>query len=290
MTSQGAAELLKRWRDDLAAWAIPEEIASGADASPWVLPVALFAHRAEQQLRAPQGPTYQRALEALQPRGEVLDVGAGGGAASLPLARWTSRLLAVDSDQGMLDDLAARAARLGVETRTVHGRWPDVAAEVPPADVAVCRDVLYNVPDLAPFAAALTDHARRRVVVELTARHPLARLNPLWRRFHGLDRPAGPTAADAEAALRALGLAVEATSWTRVEPSEHHSFEALVEVTRRRLCLPRARAQEVAEALLEQGVDPAHPVEAGTTARPVVTAWWPGTAGDPATAPHGPAG
>ena len=48
-----------------------------------------------------------------------------------------------------------------------------------------CHNVLYNVPDLAPFVVALTMHARRLVVAEVTGEHPLVSLNPLWLNFTG---------------------------------------------------------------------------------------------------------
>ena len=47
--------------------------------------------------------------------------------------------------------------------------------------------VVYNVADLAAFAAALTDHAHRRVVVELTAVHPMAWMSPYRKGLHDLD-------------------------------------------------------------------------------------------------------
>jgi hypothetical protein len=51
-----------------------------------------------------------------------------------------------------------------------------------------------------------------------------------------------------------------------------------VNVTRRRLCLPAERTDEVADALTESGVDPASPVDLGTSGREVVTIWWNGDA------------
>src|SRR2546430_4648282 len=36
-----------RWRDDLAAWAIPQPILDAAPESPWHFPVELFARRAD---------------------------------------------------------------------------------------------------------------------------------------------------------------------------------------------------------------------------------------------------
>jgi hypothetical protein len=69
-------------------------------------------------------------------------------------------LTAVDSHAGMLAALTERAVRLGLTAHTVEGRWPDVAGEVPVADVVVCHHVAYNVPDLASFAVALTPATR----------------------------------------------------------------------------------------------------------------------------------
>jgi hypothetical protein len=98
----------------------------------------------------------------------------------------------------------ARAA--GVEAVAIEGAWPDAADRTPAADVVVCHHVVYNASDLAAFALRLTDHARHRVVVEMTQHHPTSDLNPLWLRFHGLIRPTRPTADDADAVLRELGL------------------------------------------------------------------------------------
>jgi len=53
------------------------------------------------------------------------------------------------------------------------------------------------------------------VVYEFTQRHPLAHLNPLWRRFHGIDRPDRPTADDdAIDILDALGLDIHVERFT----------------------------------------------------------------------------
>jgi hypothetical protein len=48
------------------------------------------------------------------------------------------------------------------------------------------------------------------VVVEITGRHPQAWMNDLWLRFHGIVRPEGPRAEDAVAALKELGVPLEA--------------------------------------------------------------------------------
>lgn len=269
-----AGEAERAWREQLAAWAIPPRITAAVADSPWHLPTASFARRAASYVAAPGGVSYERAAQALRERGSVLDVGAGAGAASLPLADRTTRLTAVDTNADMLDELVRLARPLGLTPHTVLGRWPDVADEVEPADVAVCHHVVYNVPDLARFARALHDHARRRVVIELTAVHPLVPLNPLWNMMHGLERPSGPTAEDAAAVLREAGLHPHAQAWPRPPRPEYASFEELVVVTRRRVCLPPERTDELTEALLELGVDPDHPRDLPPPDDRVVTLWW----------------
>jgi SAM-dependent methyltransferase len=270
------AELLRDWQTDLAAWGIPPEITAAVDESPWVLPRQVFARRADRLAADPGGPSFQRAWDALNPQGSVLDVGSGPGAACLPLLPRTTALTAVDADEEMLDLLAARAAAAGTPTRCVPGRWPQIAPQVGPADVVTCHHVVYNVPDLGPFISALTGHARRLVVVETATTHPLSSLSPLWLRFHGLVRPGRPTGADLLAILAALGLRVGHQVWQRAAGADYASFDELVGVTRRRLCLPAERGPEVADALCELGVDPRHPQDLGSSGRDVLTIWWPG--------------
>jgi SAM-dependent methyltransferase len=265
---------LQRWRSQLAAWAIPEYITAAVTESPWVLPGAVFARRADRLAAAPSGPSFERAWAALDPPGSVLDIGSGAGAASLPLLPRCTELTAVDSAPGMLDLLAQRASAAGVAPRLVPGTWPDVAAEAGQADVVACHNVVYNAPEIEPFVAALTAAAGRRIVVEMTAAHPLVSLNPFWLQFHGLTRPTGPTADDFLAILLAMGLPARAEHWQRPGGRDYGSFAELAEVTRRRLCLPPERTEEVSRALRQSGVDPDHPMDLGTSGRDVVTIWW----------------
>ena len=278
---QSLDALLGRWRADLAAWAIPEAILTSVAESPWVLPGQVFARRADKLSAAPAGPSFGRAWAALDPPGSVLDVGAGAGAACLPLLPRTTTLTAVDADDRMLELLYARTAARGLRrerVRLVTGRWPDVGPEVASADVVTCHHVLYNVAGLRPFVTALTAHARRLVVVETTCTHPLTSLNALWLRFHGLRRPDRPTAEDVLAILSAMGLRIGHARWRRPGGPDYATFAELTDVTRRRLCLPPERAGEVADALAEAGVDPDRPQDLGSSGRDVLTIWWPGAA------------
>ena len=258
-----------RWAQQLRAWALPDEILAAAPESPWGFPVELFVDLARTAVEAPLTPTHRRVIEALPAAsGVLLDVGAGGGAASLPAADRARRIVAVDESEQML----AAMRELGgdrVDIETVVGRWPDVAHQVGDVDVTVCANVAYNVADLAPFIDALTAVARSRVVLELGAAHPQSALSPLWQRFWKLTRPTGPTADDAAAVIHEVtGHEPSEERWTTTRSFINDPGPDRVARVRRRLCLPDSYDAEVAAALAEL------PLVQPT----MVTLWWSGSA------------
>jgi ubiquinone/menaquinone biosynthesis C-methylase UbiE len=249
MTTQTAAD---GWARSLADWSIPGDILARAPQNPWAFPTDLFQRRAAAALDAKPTPSALRALEGLGSGGTVLDVGAGGGAAAFAIRSRMSHLTAIDSSADALAGLRKRARGARVRVDTVLGSWPDVAHAVSAHDVVVCHHVVYNVPRIAPFLRELDRHARRRVVVELSAAHPLASLNPLWLQFHGVTRPTAPTAADFLSVVAELGFTVTIDRWTaNHEPAADHLERA--RLARIRLCLPETREPEVAEALASLG-------------------------------------
>jgi SAM-dependent methyltransferase len=262
-----AGDAAAHWTEQLAAWAIPEAIRAAAPRDPYHFDVDRFVRSAAAaEARGPEdSPSLRRSLAAVPPEGSVLDVGCGAGAASLPLIPPAATVIGVDAQPDMLAVFAARAAARQAAVTTVTGRWPDVADDVPITDVVVCHHVVYNVADLVPFVTALSAHARRRVVLELSRRHPLAWLTPYWRALHDLDRPEGPTSDDALAVLEAVGIRAEVAHWDAPNRHQDEDPAARLAALRQRLCVGSERDPELAAALA------AFPPP---TVRPTTTLWW----------------
>lgn len=260
----------RRWADALAAWAIPDDILRRAPRSPWVQAVDEFTV-AEQ---IPDSPSHRRARQALDAAAaaggapSVLDIGCGGGRAAFAVAPPAVRVTGVDARAEMLQAFSHAARSRSLSHAQVLGVWPEVADRAPTADAVLAHHVAYNVGDLGAFALAATDHARRRVVLELSDRHPLTPMAPLWRHFWGVQRPDGPTAQDALAVLLEAGLPARIETWTEDDGTCGRAVldhRRRVELTRIRLCLPAERDPEIAEVLTRSG--PPGP-------RRVATLWW----------------
>jgi SAM-dependent methyltransferase len=266
----------ERWAEMLSAWAIPQDLIAAAPESPYFFDPVVFTGAADEAVQRPDDtPSDRTAREALSVGGQVLDVGAGAGAASLRLG--AGHVIGVDSSPVLLDAFAERAERLGVDHTQIEGAWPDAATQTPVAEVAVCHHVVYNVADLAAFAQAMTDHASARIVIELTAVHPMTWLTPYWRSLHGIDQPERPTADDAVAVFQEMGLTVHLERWRRrIQMIGETGNEQLNRIARR-LCLGPSRHDELRRLL--ENIPP--PVD-----RDVVTLWWPGGGAPPGDGIH----
>jgi SAM-dependent methyltransferase len=252
------------WGEKLARWAIPVELIDGAPDPPYFFDPHVFIAAADEALgRVQDTPSDAAARVALPAGGSMLDVGCGAGAASLRLR--PGHVVGVDPSPPLLAAFRDRANRLGIDATAIAGIWPDAAERAPIADVVVCHHVVYNVADLAAFATALTNHAHHRVVVELTAVHPMAWMSPYWAALHGLHQPDRPTVDDALAVLAELGLTLRHQRWVRRYQMIGESGDEALSRIARRLCLAGSRHDELRDLLAT--IPP--PNE-----REVVTLWW----------------
>ena len=255
MTSAAA-----RWRSALEAWALPDDIVTGATQSPWIHPPELF----DVPATIVASPSHDRAREAVPENGTVLDVGCGGGIAAFAIAPPASHVIGVDHQPDMLSMFCANAAARSLTWETIEGFWPGVAALTPEADVVTSHHVAYNVADVVPFLAALSDHARRRVVLEVPDHHPLRDMNDAWRHFWQLERPEGPSSRDLKEVVEEMGVSVQSHQWRGV-PRVERDPDQIARFMRVRLCLPVERETEVRDFLARRprNLD-----------RALTTLWW----------------
>lgn len=253
----------EQWTEALQQWGIPQHILDAAPQSPWIHPVANFRPTGNLFVDT---PSRVRALEALTgDEPSVLDVGCGGGRAAFGLTPPAASVFGVDHQQAMLDVFTEEAEARGVRVGTTLGDWPTVADRTPVCDVVTCHHVFYNVQQLPPFAAALGQHARHRVVVEMPMQHPLSTLSAAWLHFWDLRRPTSPTAHDALEVLLEMGLPARLEQFETPAPTTPAPVTDIdVEHTRIRLCLPADRDSEVREFLVANPPGPRHSA----------TLWW----------------
>lgn len=255
--SKSAAE---QWREDLASWAIPQEILDQAAEKPWIHPPALFQIPDEIK----DSLSHQRAREAMPEGGSVLDIGCGGGVGAFGIGDSVAYAIGVDEQEEMLNLFTDNAKDRGITSETFLGQWPDIAHDVPIADVVTVHHVAFNVGNIVPFLEALDAHALKRVVIEVPVVHPMSNMNEGWKHFWNIIRPTVPVAADLISVLKEIGITATI---------EYFESEILLDkkvpdankYLRRRLCLSEDRQADV-DSFLEE-----HPIP---ERRKLAVIWW----------------
>ena len=250
----------EKWRAQLANWSIPKEIIDQAEESPWIHPPAVF----QIPKNIESTISHEIALAALGSDGSVLDIGCGGGIAAFALVPPASFVIGVDHQQEMLDMFCENAFERNVDYKTFLGFWPDVANNVPVADVVTAHHVLYNVAKVEDFLNQLDLHAKKRVVIEIPTSHPLTNMNDLWMHFWGLERPIGPTHLDLISIIEELGFEPNFKVW-QGELRSTVDFDQAAEYMRIRLCLPKSQLSAVKNFMANQE---------GSATRELATIWW----------------
>lgn len=177
-------------------------------------------------------PPLDRLLPHVDGATSVLDVGAGWGRFAIPLARIARTVTAVEPSAALLTHLRTNAEAAGLaeaRLRIVAAAWEE--AEVPPADLVLCANVLMPLADAEPFLRKLDAHTLRRGVIILRAVAMDGPLVALWQAIHGVPYPRETDHTDALAALHALGIPARldivpssGPIWAFAEPDDARAF------------------------------------------------------------------
>jgi hypothetical protein len=208
------------------------------------------------QLRVEPGriaPPLDRILAAVDRQTTVLDVGAGWGRFAVPLAR-AARLVSAVVPSGVLvpilRQIAEAAGVIEERLRIVEAGWRE--AEVSPAEVVLCANVLTPLAEIGPFLRKLDEHTLRCCFIVLRATAMDAPLAGLWQEVHGVPYPRETTHVDAFAVLAALGIPAQVTILPA--PSSGWAFdapEAAARFVRERLWLGPIGTDARADSLVE---------------------------------------
>ena len=179
-------------------------------------------------------PFLEKVRAYVDAHSTVLDVGAGAGRHSVPLARVVRRVFAVEPSPAMASHLREWAQEEGLANiELIEGAWPDV--DVPICDVAICAHVLYPLAEIEPFLRRLDGSARHRCFLWLHDEQIALESLGLWERFHGEPRARQPTFRDAVPVLWQMGLRPnlemseipESWSWGSMDEAAQHFREHL---------------------------------------------------------------
>ncbi|MFP4321216.1 MAG: class I SAM-dependent methyltransferase [Anaerolineales bacterium] len=122
-----------------------------------------FATRYDEVV--PHSPEITAALrDLIRPEDTVLDIGAGTGRFTLPLAAHARAVTALDRSAQMLDALQAKASAQGLTNiTTLQATWAE--ADVEPHDVVLAAFVPGPAQDIPAQLQKMADTARRALIV-----------------------------------------------------------------------------------------------------------------------------
>jgi SAM-dependent methyltransferase len=99
-------------------------------------------------------------LEEIDNEITVLDVGAGSGRWTIPLAKRAKAVTAVEPSSAMVDNLHENIASAKLSNiQIIQASWENAIAE--PHDITVCAHAMYASPDLASFVRKIEQYTTR---------------------------------------------------------------------------------------------------------------------------------
>ncbi|HAL46828.1 MAG: class I SAM-dependent methyltransferase [SAR202 cluster bacterium] len=138
----------------------------------------------EQRRRDRDDPLMRFVLSKIQPADTVLDVGAGIGRWSIPMAMKARSVTAIDALPGMLDILRENARDEGVDNiETVLGDWS--GAEPETHDHVLASHSAYTSPDIVGYARWIAARSRKACYMALRVPQHDGVIGELSDRIHG---------------------------------------------------------------------------------------------------------
>lgn len=201
------------------------------------------AQRFAQDPRRTDEPALDVLLSMARADDEWLDIGAGAGRYSLPLALKARLVRAIEPSPSMLEALRAGMAQHGISNIAIdEGRWP-IDEATTQADVALMAHIGYDIADFAVFLDAAEAAVSRRCVVIMRAGAATTAGHLLWPQVHGEDRVQLPMLPELVSLLMARG-SMPSVTLTQRESWGFDTPEALLDASRQQLWLRPGSAKD----------------------------------------------
>lgn len=241
MTAGTDDPLRPTWREATEAWAVRvraaraqiERLREVDDPADFYLPMA---RRFGQDPHRTDDPALGELLALARADETWLDIGAGGGRYSLPLALKVAHVHAVDPSASVLEVLREGMAEHGITNIDITaGHWP--LPDAPPqANVALMAHVGYDIEGFATFLEAAEEATDHRCVVVMRAGDASNPGPVLWEEIHAEPRTPLPVAEELLALLVAHGVAPQVT-YSERGTWGYPARDQLLEASRRQLWL-----------------------------------------------------
>jgi FkbM family methyltransferase len=111
------------------------------------------------QKRQRPDPLLDFVVRSIDGEATVLDIGAGSGRWTIPLAGRAKGVTAVEPSAEMLEVLQDNIKSGSGNIRIIQSSWEEAVVEA--YDISVCAHAMYSSPDLASFVRKMEQHTRQ---------------------------------------------------------------------------------------------------------------------------------
>jgi SAM-dependent methyltransferase len=197
------------------------ELIVGKPHSPDSEPIKRYKTYAKQKRQRPD-PLLEFVLQSIDSNVTVLDIGAGNGRWTIPLASCAKAVTAIEPDRDMVTVLRENMQTAGRDIRIITSTWEEASVEV--HDIAVCAHAVYSSPDLALFIQKMEQYARKTCYLVMRLPPVDGIIGELSKEIYGLPYDSA-NAVIAFNALYSMGIYTNVLIENEISPWINNTLE-----------------------------------------------------------------
>ena len=152
-----------------------------------------------------RSPVVERLDKYIDTTTTVLDIGAGTGALTLPLAKKVKKVVSIEPSAGMLDYLKNAASKENIENiEFINNTWEDanISGQY---DIIVCSHALYFITDMKKSLQRMIDMTGKYLFLMIGIHESNDRYGGIWKIIKGTPYKPGPDYINIYNLLREMG-------------------------------------------------------------------------------------